>query len=394
MTILCKFADVPDEPAPVAYFERLFSDSYPGLDHYWREVSYGAIDLTGSTVVGWYVLPLPQDAYRLERPARSANSAAANARVPPPTADLQRLAEDCAAAAGSAVDWQRYVGLNLVFNARLDLPRGGQVCLEADGKDRLLSAPRGSGRHSFATGVLGTRDGAWVRPEPLLGRQRQRVRQSVGCDERGGAMRGRSGRSTLGWPTPRRLPEGCPGLDSRQPQVRGRGGCRSRRSSWSSLRSPARDGYLLAVIPHPRCLGWTGRAVGRSLRLPNPAATTTRWRRGAGLAMTPRCPAKAVIIHEVNLDGDPQVRPVSGGWPVSHGGAGAGLAARWTPGEFFRDDAARRLGVGRRGHADRLRGHDPHPAAAAGACPAGPAARRRRASCLKRWLRPSSVRRW
>lgn len=38
-TILCKFADVPAEPDRVAYFERLLGSAYPGLDHYWREVS-------------------------------------------------------------------------------------------------------------------------------------------------------------------------------------------------------------------------------------------------------------------------------------------------------------------------------------------------------------------
>ncbi len=58
-TILCKFADVPDEPDPVAYFERLLGNAYPGLDHYWREVSYGAISLAGSRVTGWHALPHP-----------------------------------------------------------------------------------------------------------------------------------------------------------------------------------------------------------------------------------------------------------------------------------------------------------------------------------------------
>ena len=62
-TILCKFVDVPAEPDPVAYFERLLGSAYPGLDHYWREVSYGAISLTGSIVTGWHDLPYPQSDY-------------------------------------------------------------------------------------------------------------------------------------------------------------------------------------------------------------------------------------------------------------------------------------------------------------------------------------------
>ena len=31
--------------------------SYPGLDHYWRELSYNQMNVTGSEVVGWYTLP-------------------------------------------------------------------------------------------------------------------------------------------------------------------------------------------------------------------------------------------------------------------------------------------------------------------------------------------------
>ena len=37
--------------------------SYPGLDHYWREVSYNQMNVTGSNVVGWYTLPQPMSYY-------------------------------------------------------------------------------------------------------------------------------------------------------------------------------------------------------------------------------------------------------------------------------------------------------------------------------------------
>src|SRR5262245_22805952 len=56
LTILCKFQDVAAEPKAKLYFEQLYTHTR-GLDAYWREVSYNAINLTGSTVVGW--LPLP-----------------------------------------------------------------------------------------------------------------------------------------------------------------------------------------------------------------------------------------------------------------------------------------------------------------------------------------------
>ena len=65
VTILCRFADATDvTPYPVSHFEQLMGSSYPGLDHYWREVSYGNIpDLAGSVVVGWYNLPRPRSYY-------------------------------------------------------------------------------------------------------------------------------------------------------------------------------------------------------------------------------------------------------------------------------------------------------------------------------------------
>ena len=115
LTVLCKFTDVPDEPEPPAFFERLLGEDYPGLDHYWREVSYGQMSLAGSKVVGWVTLPAGKDAYR-------------DAGGAP---DFAGLAHDCAGASGIDIDPGKYFGLNLVFNAELaTTPHGGQMCLD------------------------------------------------------------------------------------------------------------------------------------------------------------------------------------------------------------------------------------------------------------------------
>jgi hypothetical protein len=46
VTILCRFGDsTGTTPKPVSYFEGLMSNTRPGLDHYFRENSLGAIDL-------------------------------------------------------------------------------------------------------------------------------------------------------------------------------------------------------------------------------------------------------------------------------------------------------------------------------------------------------------
>ena len=64
---MCRFADATDvTPYPVSHYERMIGASYPGLGHYWNEVSYGNINLTGSVVVGWYNLPHPKSSYILK----------------------------------------------------------------------------------------------------------------------------------------------------------------------------------------------------------------------------------------------------------------------------------------------------------------------------------------
>jgi hypothetical protein len=63
VSILCKFADYSDESKPLSYFEEMYSSDFPGLDHYWREASYDAINLEGSAAYGWYTLPYTRGYY-------------------------------------------------------------------------------------------------------------------------------------------------------------------------------------------------------------------------------------------------------------------------------------------------------------------------------------------
>src|SRR5262245_26248465 len=57
--ILCKMKDIPDEPHTVDFYQQLFCQQGAGkggvLD-YWQQISYGALDLSGSKVFGWYQL--------------------------------------------------------------------------------------------------------------------------------------------------------------------------------------------------------------------------------------------------------------------------------------------------------------------------------------------------
>src|SRR4029450_1699501 len=55
VSILCRFADSASvTPYPKTWFETLMlGGAAPGLDHYWRESSFGTIDLTGRVLLGW-----------------------------------------------------------------------------------------------------------------------------------------------------------------------------------------------------------------------------------------------------------------------------------------------------------------------------------------------------
>jgi len=313
-TVLCKFIDVPAEPDPVAYFEQLLGSAYPGLDHYWREVSYGAISLNGSTVMGWYFLPHPRSAYESGAP----NLAVPTAASP---VDLQRLAADCVAAAGGAVDWSRYVGLNLVFNADLDRPRGGEVCLGVNGGSKcyrttwlwpgwyhnqsiwahemghtfgLKHSSVGSGNGYGNMWDVMSVDGP-CRSEPATGRIGQ---HPIAYQK-----------DILGWISMERI--FVAKADS-QATI-----------TLEQMAAPGPDNYLLARIPI--------RDAGAGDRY---YTVEARRRTGydAGL------PGDAVIVHEVDQDGDPEVRPVTS-TPAGSASLGVttGSAAKWLPGQVFRD---------------------------------------------------------
>lgn len=104
VSVLCKFSDYTIEPKDLAYFQGMFSESYPGLDHYWREQSFDNVDLVGSGAFGWYTLPNPRSYY-----------------VPPSGyMDWWTAAEECSAVADDYIDFSQYVGINFMFNADLD----------------------------------------------------------------------------------------------------------------------------------------------------------------------------------------------------------------------------------------------------------------------------------
>ena len=128
VTVMCKFADVVSEQKSHAFFQAQYGNAPGQLGHYWSEVSYGRIDLAGSTAHGWYTLPRPRASYL----------SVVNGRT---KADLSQLFADCTAQADAEVDFRGAQGINLMFNAELDGSAwGGGACATMDGSYQCTRA--------------------------------------------------------------------------------------------------------------------------------------------------------------------------------------------------------------------------------------------------------------
>ena len=128
VTLMCRFSDVAAEPKSLAFFQSQYGTGTGQLDQYWREVSYGKINLTGSQAYGWFTLPRPRSYYV---PAGG-------------SANLNALFDDCTAAANPTVDFASVPGgvkgINMMFNAELDCCAwGGGKGATLDGVNKVWS---------------------------------------------------------------------------------------------------------------------------------------------------------------------------------------------------------------------------------------------------------------
>jgi hypothetical protein len=152
----------------------MYANAFPGLDHYWRELSYNQVDVTGSTAYGWFNLPQPRSYYIYDMDSDSDLDT-----------DFDRLATDCTAVADPSVYFPDFEGVNLMFNADLDsFSYGGGYTLSLDSVTQAYRSPgsiTGLCRHLGGR----ARDGAQLRPAALLRHVRRDLRQLLGCDELG-----------------------------------------------------------------------------------------------------------------------------------------------------------------------------------------------------------------
>lgn len=87
---------------PIEHYTGLWANSFPGMDHYWREASYNQYSLAGSEVFGWYDLPQSGSAYWFL-------NSYGHYRL-----QIDAVDQDCGAAADADVYFPDYAGIVFV----------------------------------------------------------------------------------------------------------------------------------------------------------------------------------------------------------------------------------------------------------------------------------------
>ncbi len=300
VTILCRFADATDvTPHPVSYYEGLIGSSPRNLDHYWREVSYGNINLAGSVVVGWYNLPRSRSYYVYDRDGDGEEDF-----------DAERLREDCIAAGDADVFFPDFWGINLVFNHSLGSASGFSTV----GPSYPLTKD-GQAQH-YGIMVLSQREGwtGWAAEHEMahmLGLLHSSGPYDETYDSEWDVVGRGAGRAHtiawhkdfLGWIPPARKYVAAPNT--------------TRTITLERLAQPGAEGYLMAQIP-----------IGES----DTDFYTVEARLFAGY--DDGIPGEAVIIHKVDTTREDRLAQVV---DVDNNGDPNDEGAMWTVGEIFTD---------------------------------------------------------
>ncbi|MEW6186206.1 MAG: hypothetical protein AB1585_10760 [Thermodesulfobacteriota bacterium] len=127
VTIMCKFSDYAVEPKNLAFFQGMYANTKPGLDHYWRELSYNTANVAGSNSYGWFTLPHTEAYYNPTDTSGGTN--------------LSLLATDCINVADPFVNYSLYTGINMMFNTDFDngWAWGGSRYMTLDGITKTWS---------------------------------------------------------------------------------------------------------------------------------------------------------------------------------------------------------------------------------------------------------------
>ncbi len=105
LTLLCRFSDSTDyTPYPTTYFDGLMGNTYPGVQHFWSEVSEGQLTVVSTTVSQWVNMTKPLSGYSYVGQASLDSH--------------WDMAQNCAdmTAQTLGINYSNYDGLTLIFN--------------------------------------------------------------------------------------------------------------------------------------------------------------------------------------------------------------------------------------------------------------------------------------
>ncbi len=106
LTLLCRFSDsTGNPPKQPSYFDALMGDQYPGVQHFWHEVSGGQLNVVSTTSSQWFTLSKPLSAYTMSFSQWKQSGK-----------KHSDMAQDCADAADATVDFSPYDGINFIFD--------------------------------------------------------------------------------------------------------------------------------------------------------------------------------------------------------------------------------------------------------------------------------------
>lgn len=303
VVLLCRFADEAGAPVTPGQMETLMGPTYPGMGHFYAELSGDPAVMAANRVAGWFTLPQPRSAY-----------------IDGTETNHGTLARDCAAAADPTVDFSPYYGVAFQFNGPLAIRNapphdtvsyGGSWSLTVDGAaQRAFGVTWISSNHAssymvhahemghalgwpHSSGSYGQEyDSHW----DLMSRGYLRFQQPWGWHSIHTIA---PHKDQKGWIPPSRRWIPAPASEERRSLARG-------------ALPPAGEGYLIARIPklHP----------GQEY--------VVEARRVAGYDNP--LPGEAVIIHEMMGNRAFVVDPDLNGNPND-------AAAMWLPGETFTD---------------------------------------------------------